>query len=58
MAMQKAGIYRLQKPVRETGEISPANVKVSGANAQFRHSGILCSSEHGKLYFGKCEIEV
>jgi hypothetical protein len=56
MAMQKAGIYRLQKPVCETGEISPANTKVSRANVQSRPCGILLSSDNGKLYFAALKI--
>ena len=51
IAMRKAGTYRLLKPVRETGKISPANTKVSRADAQSRSGGILLSSDNCKLCF-------
>jgi hypothetical protein len=49
--MQKANTYPCLKPVSITGEVSPANGEVNGANAQSRLSGILCAPAHGKLCF-------
>jgi hypothetical protein len=45
-------IVMLQKAGEKMMEVvNPANFKINRANAQIRHSGILCSLEHGKLCF-------
>jgi hypothetical protein len=49
--MRKANTYFYKKPVVQTGNVRPANVKVSRANAQSRDSGILFASANSKLYF-------
>jgi hypothetical protein len=55
-ARQKCSQKRMVKVDLAYPKVNPANITAGRANAQSRPSGILCSNEHGKLYFGATGI--